>query len=167
MSQVHEKQKTQIQNAVTQNAGIQLIDDTAITQNAGTQLIDDTVMQHVDAQLEDEIIPQRSPVKRKRQSRKCLTPVVDDMVRRSIRKHKPEGFRHIHLDFVKGQRGPRETPISPILEDQLQGIEEAAAMDDEAMIPIEAMQDLATQFCAVPPEEVSDDVLLNNHPSNE
>lgn len=84
------------------------------------------------------------------------------MVRRSIRKHKLEGFRHVHPDFVKGKRGPRETPTSPVLEDHLQAIEEATAVDDETMIPVEAMQDLATRFCAVPPEEVSAAVLLNN-----
>lgn len=110
----------------------------AVIQHVDTQLTDDAVMQHVDTELIDERVPPSPPAKRKRQSQKGPTPVVDDMVWRSIRKRKPEGFRHVHLDFVKGQRGPRETPTSPVLEDHLQSIEEAAAGDDEAMIPIEA-----------------------------
>jgi hypothetical protein len=95
------------------------------------------------------------------------TPVVDDMVRRNIRKKQPQGFKHVHLDFVKGKRGPRETPVASTLEDRLQCLGEAAAENGDDMLPVEAMQDLATQFCAVPPEEVTGDILLCKSTSNE
>lgn len=131
------------------------------------QLPDVSVLQQANAQQTDISVLPGPATKSKRQSRKVPTPVVDDMVRRSNRKRKPEGFRHVHLDFVKGKRGPRETSTSPVLEDHLQTIEEAAAMDVGTMIPVEAMQDLATHFCAVPLEEVSTAILLNNQSSNE
>lgn len=73
----------------------------------------------------------------------------------------------MHLGFVKGKRGPRETPVSPTLQEQLQNIEEVAAENDDVMVPIEVMQDLATRFCVVPPEEVAGDILLSKPPINE
>jgi hypothetical protein len=153
------------------DAAVQLVDaqlsDEQVLQQVDARLPDVSVLQQANAQQTDISVLPGPATKSKRQSRKVPTPVVDDMVRRSNRKRKPEGFRHVHLDFVKGKRGPRETSTSPVLEDHLQTIEEAAAMDVGTMIPVEAMQDLATHFCAVPLEEVSTAILLNNQSSNE
>ncbi|KAF0936196.1 hypothetical protein E2562_039484 [Oryza meyeriana var. granulata] len=46
------------------------------------------------------------PAKRKRRSRKASTPVVDDMVRRSTRRFKPEGFK---LEILEIHRKPRKS----------------------------------------------------------
>jgi hypothetical protein len=127
---------------------------------------DVNMLQSDSSPIEQTALP--SPTgKRKHQYRKRDTPVVDDMVRRSIRKKQTQDFKHVHLDFVKGKRGPRETPVASTLEDRLQCLGEAAAENGDDMLPVEAMQDLATQFCACPPEEVTGDILLCKSTSNE
>lgn len=101
---------------------------------------------------------------RKRKSRKRATPIVDDEIQRNTRQHQVPGFVHMELDE---KSKPRK--LSKEDTNQLKRHLEIA-MDDAAeqgqMIPIELMQNLATNYCEAPPEEVIEVKLLNNVPNH-
>lgn len=100
----------------------------------------------------------------KRKSRKRATPVVDDEIQRSTRQHQVPGFVHMELDEKSKPRKLAKEDTT-LLKRQLE-----LAMDDAAqdglMIPIELMQNLATNYCEVPPEEVTEVKLLTNVPND-
>ncbi|KAF0932716.1 hypothetical protein E2562_012010 [Oryza meyeriana var. granulata] len=106
------------------------------------------------------------PAKHKRRSRKASTPVVDDMVRRSTKRFKPEGFKLEILEIHRKPRKSKKVLTSAELETKLQAIQEYTAADG-AMVPIPVIQNIAKAFCAVPPEEVTEAILQSGRESNE
>lgn len=115
------------------------------------------LQENINHQPIQAIIPIKSD---KRKSRKRPTPVVDDEVKRSTRLHKILGFVHMELDEKsKPRKLTKEDTI--LMEEQLnQALEEA--MSDDQMLPIEFMQNLATNYCGVAPEDVTVERLLSN-----
>jgi hypothetical protein len=80
------------------------------------------------------------------------------MVRRSTRRFKPPGFKHTILESKMRPRRSKQITATANLEVNLQILQEAAVAEG-AMIPVPVLQELATSCCAVPPEEVTEDIL--------
>lgn len=74
------------------------------------------------------------------------------------------GFEHVELDERSKPRKLVKEDTTQLMR-QLESAMEDVAVDDQAL-PIEFMQNLATNFCEVPPEEVTSIKLLSNAPND-
>lgn len=117
------------------------------------------------ALLPEDDIPQpiqaiRPTLPNKRKSRKRPTPIVDDDIQRRTRQHQVPGFEHMELDEKSKSRKLAKEDTT-LLKKQLEiAIEDAAA--ENQVLPIEFMQNLATNFCEVAPEDITKVKLLDN-----
>jgi hypothetical protein len=98
------------------------------------------------------------PAPKKRTSRKRPTPVVDDEVKRSARLNRHEGYEHMELDEKNKPRKLFKEDTIKLQKKLHQTLE--TSVSENAMVPIQVMQDLAVQFCDVAPEEIADELLL-------
>lgn len=145
---------------LTNNADQENVDIEACTNaTGGMQLV---IIPEDDVPLPIQAIPP-TPA-RKRKSRKRTTPIVDDEIQRNTRQHQMPGFVHMELDEKSKPRKLSKKDTKQ-LKRQLELQMDDAAQQDQ-MLPIELMQDLAINYCEVPPKEVTDIKLLNNVPND-
>jgi hypothetical protein len=102
---------------------------------------------------------------RKRKSRIRSTPIVDDEIQRNTRQHQVPGFVHMELDQKSKPRKLVKEDTTLLIR-QLESAMEDVASGVQA-IPIQFMQNLATDFCEVPPEDVTSIKLLSSEPHDQ
>ena len=79
---------------------------------------------------------------------------MEDEVKRSARLHKPPGFELYELHEKAKPRKVKAKSATLLLQEELQHAKELCAQDG-SMLPIALMQDLAMQYCELPPDEVT------------
>jgi hypothetical protein len=102
---------------------------------------------------------------RKRKSRNRSTPIVDDEIQRNTRQHQVPGFVHMELDKKSKPRKLVKEDTTLLIRQLESAMEDAATGVQD--LPIQFMQNLATDFCEVPPEDVTSVKLLSNEPHDQ
>ena len=122
------------------------------------QLLDGYIQQVMQYVIPIQAIPPSAPKKRK--SRKRPTPIVDDEVKRSARISKNPAYQHMELDAKSKPRKQFKEDTVKMQEQLDQAIIDAIEADK--MLPLQILQDVAINFCQVPPEEITEEQLLQN-----
>lgn len=85
---------------------------------------------------------------------------MDDEVKRSARISKNPAYQHMELDAKSKPRKLFKEDTVKMQEQLDQAITDAIEADK--MLPLQILQDVAINFCQVPPEEITEEQLLQN-----